>query len=309
MAPYRRNILVGVTVLGAAIFMIFCLLEFGAKAVSVFAPPHVTVEIVAPQATGLTIGSDITYLGTEAGQVTAIQRSDSALGVVMTADLYLHVPINVNANIVTNGVLGGQSNVELLLKTNPITHEPQKPEFPQPGVPIPPIQATYVGFNLLPEEYTNAVAELGKAAAEIADTGAQLRQTGIYDHLNETVLDINQQVKAIGKVVDSVQHIVGDPQIQRDLKESIANLRLSVMNLKQFSAGLPQTQAQIAQLMGTLDSIAAKIDRGQGTAGMLVNDPQLYQAFVALSRDADSLIKDFQRIVEQWEQEGIHLKL
>ena len=49
-----------------------------------------------------------------------------------------------------------------------------------------------------------------------------------------------------------------------------------------------QAGDRLTQISKTLDhfqSVAAKIDNGQGTAGQLVNDPKLYQALVDSSRD------------------------
>jgi phospholipid/cholesterol/gamma-HCH transport system substrate-binding protein len=73
-----------------------------------------------------------------------------------------------------------------------------------------------------------------------------------------------------------------------------------------------QLTARLEQISRTLDhfqSIAGKIDTGQGTAGQLVNDPKLYQALVDSAMQLNQTIADLSRLVEQWEQEGMSLKL
>ena len=40
-----------------------------------------------------------------------------------------------------------------------------------------------------------------------------------------------------------------------------------------------------------------------------MNDPKLYQALVDSSRELNATIVDLKRLVEQWEQEGLHFKL
>jgi hypothetical protein len=52
-----------------------------------------------------------------------------------------------------------------------------------------------------------------------------------------------------------------------------------------------------------------KVDKGQGTAGQLVNDPKLYQSLNDTARQLDKTVADLQRLIEQWEQEGIDLRL
>jgi phospholipid/cholesterol/gamma-HCH transport system substrate-binding protein len=73
-----------------------------------------------------------------------------------------------------------------------------------------------------------------------------------------------------------------------------------------------QLTGRIEQLSKTLDhfqSISAKIDNGNGTAGQLINDPKLYQALVDSAMQLNATIADLNRLVEQWEQEGISFKL
>ncbi len=66
---------------------------------------------------------------------------------------------------------------------------------------------------------------------------------------------------------------------------------------------------QIADLLSSVQSIAQKIDKGQGTAGQLVNDPKLYQALVDSSRELNATVTDLKRLIEQWEEEGVNLHL
>ena len=55
--------------------------------------------------------------------------------------------------------------------------------------------------------------------------------------------------------------------------------------------------------------VLQKINSGKGTAGQLVNDPKLYESLVDSSQELNATIKDLKRLVQQWEQEGISLKM
>jgi ABC-type transporter Mla subunit MlaD len=66
---------------------------------------------------------------------------------------------------------------------------------------------------------------------------------------------------------------------------------------------------QTATLIDQLNSITEKVNKGQGAAGALLNDPKLYASLVDTAQQMDATVKDLKRLVEQWEQEGVQLHL
>jgi phospholipid/cholesterol/gamma-HCH transport system substrate-binding protein len=80
----------------------------------------------------------------------------------------------------------------------------------------------------------------------------------------------------------------------------------------QSSLVMSDVRVAVAKLGSTLEhfqSVAAKVDQGKGTAGMLVNDPKLYQGLVDTTHELNATIADLQRLVRQWEQEGATVRL
>ena len=65
----------------------------------------------------------------------------------------------------------------------------------------------------------------------------------------------------------------------------------------------------MSKLLDQANVITAKINDGQGTAGKLVNDPKLYEGLVDTTTQLNATVKDLQRLIQQWEQEGVALKL
>jgi hypothetical protein len=66
---------------------------------------------------------------------------------------------------------------------------------------------------------------------------------------------------------------------------------------------------QVANILVHLESAARKLDKGEGSAAMLLNDPRLYENLYDTSRELSETIATFRRLVEQWEQEGMSFKL
>jgi ABC-type transporter Mla subunit MlaD len=76
-----------------------------------------------------------------------------------------------------------------------------------------------------------------------------------------------------------------------------------------LSKDLGQRLTQIAGILERFQSVADKIDKGNGAAGQFVNDPRLYESLVDTSRELNETVKTFKRLADQWEHEGVSLKL
>jgi phospholipid/cholesterol/gamma-HCH transport system substrate-binding protein len=329
MSPYRRNVLVGVTVMGALCVLGWMILKFGGSVARPFAPPSIPVVFETDRADGVADGSAINYLGVETGHVTEVEidpqsRQRVVIRAVINTDPPL--PANVRGVIKTSSLLGSGANIALVTDGPPSNEKLARNQK---------IQARFVGYaELLPPEFS-------QLASELAATAKQFRDSNL-------VADLDAQVKNAGRVIDSMQQILGDPKTQEDLKASLANMRAVTESAKTLAAKLDKfaddlqktnveanaaigdaraqiTRAgnnveslsrqmgerltQIAKLLDQFQSVAEKIDKGQGSAGALVNDPRLYESLLDTSRELNATIKDFKRLVEQWEQEGVSFKL
>src|SRR4029079_18361879 len=136
---------------------------------------------------------------------------------------------------------------------------------------------------------------------------------------------------------EELRKLIGDKNLRGNLDETLANFKTVsesaktiAQNLEKLSIELQKTNTQAAlvitktgghvddlakqlggrleQLAGALDkfqSVANKVDKGEGTVGKLVNDPKLYDALLETSQELSLTVKDLRRLVEQWEQEGV----
>ncbi len=168
------------------------------------------------------------------------------------------------------------------------------------------------------------------------------------EHLDQTVVTIRKQAENAGKVLESVQQIVSDPHIHQDIREAVQSVHSAAEAADRIGAKfekisdkmetltdnangavteargvvkqtggdvdhlLQKASDDVQKLGVTLDqfqSAATKINDGKGTAGMLINDPKLYESLVDVSKTLNATVKDLQRVIEQWEQEGVPLRL
>lgn len=308
MTPRRRNFIVGLVVLFGLGIVVWMILLFAGRMASLFAAPGLPVTFKTDRADGVTQGSTIYYRGVPAGRVTAVQLEPSNQGVVIQAEINKQPPLPANLHpfIRTQSAFGNAAQIDLEVVGSP---EGQLAA----GTTL---QATYEGSGLIPKQFT-----------ELAE---DFRRQQLIQHLDQTVVSIQKQSERAGQLLESVQQIVGDQKMRNDLRAALENIRTATEsatrvgnNLDQFTgrltkvsdqadATLSDVRGSMAKLSGILDnfqSVSNKINQGQGTAGLLVNDPKLYQGLVDTTKQLNLTIASLQRVVQQWEQEGVTLKL
>jgi phospholipid/cholesterol/gamma-HCH transport system substrate-binding protein len=320
MSPYRRNILVGAVVLGALVTLGWMILKFGDRPARYFATPSQPVRFTTDRADGLGEGSSITYRGVIVGRVKNVLRTEDGKEVIIEAevDRTPPLPANVEGAIRQVSQLGGTSSIHLLLIGTEL-----KGQLASGAT----LKARYEGLSLFPPEFNELAVEITAAAR-------QFREQNV-------IANVNEQVTKAGKLIESANSLIGDPKMREDLKATLASVRQTSETLAKIAPKLDKITGdasatlvdvrttvksantnidtigkqlsarmeQIAKTLETFQSIAAKIDNGQGTAGQLVNDPKLYQALVDSATQLNLTIADLNRLVEQWEQEGISFKL
>ena len=117
MSPYRRNLLVGVTVLAALGILGWMMIQFGGAIARPFAPEHIAISLRSSRADGLAAGSGVLYRGVMVGQVKRVHRAPNQIDVMIDAEVEQSPPLpaNVRGVIRFQGVLGGGSSMYLEL--------------------------------------------------------------------------------------------------------------------------------------------------------------------------------------------------
>lgn len=311
MSPYRRNVAVGLTVLVALIGLGWMILKFGGRAMTPFQPVRIPITFYGARADGLSEGSAITYRGKQVGQVTGVRLEPDLQSVVVDGLVEPPLPENVEGIIRVTSAIGSSSAIVLS------TVDPLPSGAIRQGQKV---TIRYAGLDLIPPEFADL-------ARELKETSKQFRESNLIPHLD-------QQVQRAGEAIASVQKLIDDPKLREDLQASLANFRAASENASKLSTKLDtladettltiktsrekvedmskqlnDRMAQIATLLDQTNSITNKINQGEGTAGKLINDAKLYAAMVDTTQQLNLTIKDLQRLIQQWEQEGVTLKL
>ncbi len=327
MSPNKKNFMVGIAMLFGLIALGWMIIQFGGRLASPFAPTRMPVKFIADRAEGLADGSGVLYKGVTIGRVTRVYRADNQQDIIIEAlvDRTPPLPKNVTGRIEAISALGASAAIKLSLDGGEAIGEMEDGQV---------ITAIFGGSGLLPP----AIEQLA----------LDLNQSNFIGNLNETILAIRDNVNKAGELLDSMNAVIGDEAMRADVTAAVTNIR-SVTDTairigqdlesasgklnritdaaaetmtaarqtidktnenvdlvtKQLSARIEQS----AKILESLQSITSKMDGGEGTAAKIINDPRLYEALVDTSKQLHVTVTDLKRLIEQWEQEGVTLKM
>jgi phospholipid/cholesterol/gamma-HCH transport system substrate-binding protein len=340
MATYRKNIAVGLTMLVALVLLGTMIMLFGDAPIKLFRGDKIKVTFLADSASNLSSGSAIFYRGVSVGQVEDAQLTNNRDAVEIPAqiDAKVNVPANV-VGIVRSSFMGGTATIDLEL-TGPA------PEGTlSAGARIP---AHLGSAGLLPQEFIDLAKDVRALVAQINQNKLADKVAVAVDKVGVAVESANKTFVKVGDAVDDLRKLLGDQKLQTDIRETVASFRTVsesaktiAKNLETFSQklnklsgdgervlndisgvvtrtgarvdemskALTQRMDQVAGVLDRMQSIASKIDKGDGTAGKLINDGKLYESLSDTAAELHLTIRDLRRLVQQWEQEGVSLRL
>jgi phospholipid/cholesterol/gamma-HCH transport system substrate-binding protein len=349
MSQYRKNILVGATVLLALVLLALMVLRFSDAPFRLVARPQMNIVFVSPTAEGLSEGSPVFYKGVSVGRVAAIRTSEDQRNVIIDAMVDRDPPLPANLEgIIRSQLFGGGSSISLGL-IHPRGTPPEETMLPpQPTGRLTPqtqIPARFVGVDLLPAEFVTLAVDLTQTSRELRQIGRDFRESQLIANLSLAVDSLRKNIEKAGLLADSLREITGSEELRNDLRLALENFRKaseSAVRIGQqleelgrcadarldelgnrgerllasaqsavddLGARLGDRLTQVARVLENFEQAARKLHAGDGSAARLLNDPRLYETLLDTSRELELAIRDLRRLVQQWEQEGVPLKL
>ena len=346
MTNYRRNVLVGATVLLGLVILGWMVVQFGDAVAAPFAEKTVAISFLADRADGVGSGSPVLFQGVNVGRVTGLRRTDDGLRIDIDArvDAAPPLPGNVEGVIKLTSFVGSGSAIVLQVPAG----EPPTGALAE-GARLP---AQFVGFDIVPpnvgdltEQVRTAVARFNeldllsnvndkvtRAGAVLDQAEALLADGEVQGDVRETIANARaatESFKAVGQTAQQVAGVVAGrvEPILADTTEAVASARRSAAGVEavvvKVDGAVANTRAEVDALMAQADrrlaeageamdkvnGILAKVQNGDGTAGRLVNDPRAYEALVDSLRLLQATLSDAQRYIQQVEQEGLKVGL
>tara|TARA_R110002153_G_scaffold14723_2_gene53165 strand:- start:2017 stop:2982 length:966 start_codon:yes stop_codon:yes gene_type:complete len=123
----------------------------------------------------------------------------------------------------------------------------------------------------------------------VLDSKTKKELKAVIGGLNVLISSLNQSATSLNSVLEGNKE---------KLDNSFKNFDVLTSNFAKLSdslnsAGLGRTLASLESTMASLDQITQKIENGDGTLGLLMNDKELYSNLNSTSRELDLLLQDF----------------
>ncbi|HUO51668.1 MAG TPA: MlaD family protein [Gemmatimonadaceae bacterium] len=266
---------------------------------------------------GIQVGSPVVIRGVEAGRITGIilNEKDGWVEVRVTLDRGMTLPVDP-VLLFSEASLFGKWQATLQTRSTAPENSDVRAQLDDPaarkdgaipGAVLPGVADLTVVAGRIATDVETVARRFGTAFSDSAARELRLAIRNI-EILTETLnSSVGKQSKNLDKIsgqlgtaITSIESAAGaierttgrlDSATARgEVKDVITNVRAASEDLKEMAAqlrksasSLSRTTASFESMVSHVDSVAVKVNRGQGSLGLLVNDPSLY-------RDTDSLM-------------------
>ena len=259
------------------------------------------VYVVYDNVEGLVGSNPIFLKGYRIGQVQKMRFLDDHSG-RMVATLYISrkvfIPKNSTAQIVNNDFFGGKAiNIELS----------KNPSQVEDGDTLMPEVVTGLTQQLTPikDKAENLIQSLDSVATAIhllLDEKTRKNLSKSFESMSKILVTFESTSRNLDNLLTSEKSklnimIANAASITENLKKNNEKISNILDNFSQISdslakASLANTLINANKVMGETASIMQKINKGEGSLGMLVNNDSLYNNLSTTASDLDKLLID-----------------
>jgi len=241
-------------------------------------------QVDFPTVEGLQVGDRIQVRGIRAGQVSSYQVMDGFVRVGIRIDQSISLRDDARITLGTKGIVG-EVVIEIL---------------PGGGAPVAEGHIfhgrTAVSISDMTDAAGHALKEMRELTVHVDSLVSEIRTTG---HVVETLAQAHTTLARLdGMIADN----------RADLAATMGNLKAASDDLRALlasgtvqdafgsAAGAAARADSLLLVMGgtarRMDTIMTRLDEGEGTAALLLNDPALYMR-------ADSTMTSLQRLLDE----------
>lgn len=263
--------------------------------------------VVYERIDGLLESNKVTMNGYQIGQVKNISFAPNKSGnliVTMMIDASFEIPVNSLAQIVSSDIMGTRS-IRMILSDENIFYQSNDTI---PGA-IESDLKEQVSLQVLPiknkaEQLLSTIDSAITVLTVIFNEDARENLSESFENINKTIENAQSITSDLQQIVSAekgnIQQILMNIEdITSFLSSNTKELEKTIKNLSSFSDTLSQISVSpiitnIADASNQILSLLEKINSDENTAGLLLNDDELYLTVTALSQNLSFLINDIQ---------------
>ena len=243
---------------------------------------------------GLIKGSNVYYNGFKIGTVQEMQylvQEDSAL-ITLSISEDIQLPEGSMAQLASPDFLG--SPTIRIIKSN--STEPMEWGSYLKGIQKEGLLNTLTDKGTVISDSVTVTITLLNEKLRALDFLNQQSSNDIGSALSNVKQTSDYLLEAITSNSDELNEMIGSAKRSLETIEDISDssrvsIEQSIKNLEVLSVEMSQLTRELSATSTTLNSVLEKIDLGEGSLGLLLNDPSLYENVDSLSYNLNELIK------------------
>ena len=251
-----------------------------------------TLYAVYPNVGGLQSGTTVSINGFSVGKVNDIKFLDEEGNLLVTFTVGNDFKFSKNSvvELYDTGIIGGKG-----LQIKPIfdaTGVAQSGDTLQtetrPGI----TDLAQQKLTPLVRKFESAISGADSVLVNVnsvLDTNTKKELKEVIGGLNTLLASLNGSAASLNTILEGNKENLNNSFKNFDvLTSNFAKLSDSLSN-----AGLGRTLASLESTMASLNEVTQKIENGDGTLGLLMNDKELYSNLNNASKEIDLLLQDF----------------
>ncbi len=270
-----------------------------------FFKKNTTYNVLYERIDGLLESSAVIMNGYQVGQVKSIDfsdKNDGSLVVSFSLEGDFRIPRGSTARIISSDIMGTKSIKLQIIPSN---------SYYQPGDTIPgSIEEDLkeqVSMQVLPlkNKAEQLLASLDSAITVITyvfNAEARKNLSESFTRINQTILNLETASNELSDILVSEKSnlkgvIQNMNELTANLNENSDDFSNIVSNFSSISDSLAAADMAklVVELRGSaegINSIIEKVNAGEGSAGKLISDEELYSNLTEMSQSLDYLLKD-----------------
>ena len=241
-------------------------------------------QVDFPRVEGLQVGDRIQVRGIRAGQVDGVAILDNFVRVRILVDDKVRIGEDAIVSLGTKGIVG-----EVVIEIDPGTGAAVDEGHIFKGRTSASITEMTDAAGTALAEFEDLTTTLNELITEIRDSGKIVETLALaHEAIDNTNRLIAENREATAEAMTNLRAAL------EDLRELMASGKVD-RALDDFSAAAARADSLMSSMESSarsLDSIMGKLDEGEGTAAMLLNDPALYA-------HADSMLISLERLLDE----------
>ena len=296
MTERTRNVIVGLTVLGALGLFVVMVVMFTRLPGGLQGGDE--LDIIVSDTGGAKDGDSVYMQGLRVGFISRIRfinKDDPTQGIQLTARIDHGVPVAEDTICYISPSVMGPAMLNL---------RKGEPRHLRGRGPLG--EGAIYGMV----EESGPLAELKAAMKDIANiTDSLLEIIGPADQTDVAIEQsgVRGAIVRLNRTLEEFHAFAGEARVA--VGEITQTTEAASGRVEELAASLVDSADRLSLVLSAVQRISAKIEAGEGTAGKLVTDPRLYRQLVDTAEETSQLMQEIRLLVEQWRAEGIEMKL